>query len=110
MGTKGELRAALDSDSPIKVFNFTQNDYETYDITGDNSITGGHGGGDPVMLNDIFNPEPPVDPYKRAAGYIDGCMSILTGIAGNKSIATGMPVEVKELVDIPNFKKKWAER
>ena len=72
--------------------------------------TGGHGGGDPVMLNDIFNPNPPVDPYKRAAGYIDGCMSILTGIAGNKSIATGMPVEVKDLVDIPNFKKKWAER
>lgn len=71
---------------------------------------GGHGGGDPVMLNDIFNPNPPVDPYKRAAGYIDGCMSILTGIAGNKSIATGMPVEVKDLVDIPDFKKKWAER
>ena len=72
--------------------------------------TGGHGGGDPVMLNDIFNPNPPVDPYKRAAGYIDGCMSILTGIAGNKSIATGMPVEVKDLVDIPDFKKKWVER
>ena len=66
--------------------------------------TGGHGGGDPVMLNDIFNPNPPEDPYKRAAGYIDGCMSILTGIAANKSIATGLPVDVKDLVDIPGFK------
>lgn len=31
-------------------------------------------------------------------------MSILTGIAANKSMATGMPVEVKELVNIPGFK------
>ena len=65
---------------------------------------GGHGGGDPVMLNDIFNPNPPEDPFKRAAGYVDGCMSILTGIAANKSIATGMPVMVKDLVDIPGVK------
>ena len=66
--------------------------------------SGGHGGGDPVMLNDIFNPNPPADPYKRAAGYVDGCMSILTGIAANKSMATGLPVDVKDLVDIPRFK------
>ena len=65
---------------------------------------GGHGGGDPVMLNDIFNPNPPADPFNRAAGYIDGCMSILTGIAANKSIATGLPVDVKGLVDIPGVK------
>ena len=56
------------------------------------------------MLNDIFNPEPPADPFNRAAGYIDGCMSILTGIAANRSMATGMPVDVKDLVDIPGFK------
>ena len=36
--------------------------------------------------------------------HIDGCMSILTGIAANKSIATGLPVDVKGLVDIPGFK------
>ena len=66
--------------------------------------SGGHGGGDPVMLNDIFNPNPPEDPYHRSAGYIDGAMSILTGIAANKSMATGLPVEIKDLVNIPGFK------
>ena len=65
---------------------------------------GGHGGGDPVLLNDIFG-VPEYDPYKRAAGYIDGCMSILTGISANKSMATGMPVEVMSLVDIPGYRK-----
>ena len=65
---------------------------------------GGHGGGDPVMLNDIFGiPEP--DPFKRAAGYIDGCMSILTGISANKSMASGLPVDVMQIVDIPGYRK-----
>jgi len=61
-------------------------------------LAGGHGGGDPVLLNDIFgNPDP--DPLNRTASHIDGAMSILTGIAANKSIATGMPVDIKPLVE-----------
>jgi len=59
---------------------------------------GGHGGGDPVLLNDIFGIPVP-DPLERAASHIDGAMSILTGIAANQSIATGMPVNIKDLVE-----------
>lgn len=58
---------------------------------------GGHGGGDPVLLNDLFGtPEP--DRFNRAASHVDGAMSILTGIAGNISIRTGQPVDVTQLV------------
>ena len=58
---------------------------------------GGHGGGDPVLLNDIFGiPEP--DPLNRAASHVDGAMSILTGSAANRAIATGLPVNIKDLV------------
>ena len=58
---------------------------------------GGHGGGDEVMLEDIFgNPGP--DPFRRAAGVAEGCSSILTGIAANKSIASGLPVRIKDLL------------
>jgi len=58
---------------------------------------GGHGGGDPLLLNDIFgNPEQ--DPFHRAASHVDGAMSILTGVAANKSIASGLPVEIDSLV------------
>ena len=60
---------------------------------------GGHGGGDNVMLADLFG-EPEYDPLNRAASHIDGTMSILTGIAANKSIATGLPVNIKDLVDL----------
>jgi hypothetical protein len=61
------------------------------------SGSGGHGGGDNVMLNDIFGTPLP-DRFKRAAGAEDGAASILTGIAGNKSIASGLPVRIKDLL------------
>ena len=66
---------------------------------------GGHGGGDRVLLNDMFG-VPDYDPFNRAASHIDGAMSILTGISANKSMMTGMPVNVLDLVDIPGYKKR----
>ncbi len=58
---------------------------------------GGHGGADPVMLEQLFHPEPPHDPFNRAASHIDGAASILLGIAANKSI------ESKQLVYVDNL-------
>ncbi|HUX20744.1 MAG TPA: Gfo/Idh/MocA family oxidoreductase [Spirochaetia bacterium] len=58
---------------------------------------GGHGGGDARLLRDIFVGGGG-DPLHRAAGYIDGAWSILTGISANRSIATGTPVKAGDLV------------
>lgn len=58
---------------------------------------GGHGGGDPKLLEDLFGTPPP-DRFNRAASHIDGAMSVLTGIAANKSIRTGLPVHIRDLV------------
>ncbi len=69
---------------------------DPYDVELEEGI-GGHGGGDPVLLKDIFG-VPEYDPLHRAASYTDGAMSILTGIAANKSIASGMPVNIEGLV------------
>jgi len=57
---------------------------------------GGHGGGDPVLLNDLFG-TPAEDIYNRAADHIDGAQSIMTGIAANQAIRTGLPVRIKDL-------------
>jgi predicted dehydrogenase len=63
---------------------------------------GGHGGADPVMLEQIFAPNPPDDPYHRAASHIDGAASILVGIAANQSLETGKLVRIENLFRLPN--------
>lgn len=59
---------------------------------------GGHGGGDPTMLDAIFLEQAPFDPLYRAADHTDGLRSILTGIAANKSIASGLAVDIDTLL------------
>ena len=58
---------------------------------------GGHGGGDKVLLDDLFG-EPVDDPLKRAASHVQGAYSILTGIAANKSMSSRRIVYVDDLV------------
>jgi predicted dehydrogenase len=60
--------------------------------------TGGHGGGDIVMLKEIFEPGGAPDKYLRAADQRGGAYSILTGIAANRSMETGKLVRVDRLV------------
>lgn len=81
----------------IKVFPMFAAPYEVEVEEG----VGGHGGGDPVLLNDLFG-TPVEDPFHRAANHIDGARSILTGIAANRSIQTGLAVQIDELVKFHN--------
>ena len=69
---------------------------EPYEVPFD-KLEGSHGGSDDVMLQDIFGTPQP-DPFNRAAGLEDGLMSILTGIAANKSIASGLPCKIADLI------------
>lgn len=91
-GGKAELEGAAHHHQ-IMVYPLFDKPYEAEVITGE----GGHGGGDPVLLESLFgNPAP--DPFKREADHIQGAMSILTGIAANKSIASGLPVRIDDLI------------
>jgi predicted dehydrogenase len=83
---------------------------------------GGHGGGDVLMLQQIFtdenardgnacseyansenangenaNSENPRDALHHQAGFRDGLASLALGIAANHSIASGQPVRVRDL-------------
>lgn len=62
---------------------------------------GGHDGGDPVMLDDIFLPQPPADKYLRASDERAGAASSLIGIAANQCFQTGQLVKIADLV--PNL-------
>lgn len=66
--------------------------YEVPIINGE----GGHGGGDELLLSDLFN-GPGEDPLGRPSGYLDGLRSVSVGIAGNESLESGLPVRTADL-------------
>ncbi|TFI56882.1 Gfo/Idh/MocA family oxidoreductase [Sphingomonas parva] len=59
--------------------------------------TGGHGGGDDVMLADLFGPPSP-DAAGRVADERSGCNSMLIGAAANRCFETGGPVRIADMV------------
>jgi len=60
---------------------------------------GGHGGGDTVMLAELFGARgAAADPTLRAADERGGCASILIGVAANKCFREGGEVRIADLV------------
>jgi predicted dehydrogenase len=67
---------------------------------------GGHGGGDDLLLRDVFFPDAAPDPWMRRADHRGGAWSILTGIAANLSLREGRSVTAEELVpglELPDY-------
>jgi predicted dehydrogenase len=58
---------------------------------------GAHGGGDALLLDDLFRPGSRPDPLGQAAGWLDGVRSVLVGAAANRSLGTGQPVLLADL-------------
>jgi len=85
----------------IRIYPTREPAYEVPVWTGE----GGHGGGDDVMLRDLFAPEG-TDKYLRAADHRSGAASILCGIAANRSIAEGTWIQASDLLhglDRPDY-------
>ncbi|MEU8300792.1 Gfo/Idh/MocA family oxidoreductase [Micromonospora sp. NPDC048909] len=59
----------------------------------------GHGGADARMTRVLFGGGP--DPLDRAADAEDGALALLTGLAANRSLETGQPVRVADLLTLP---------
>ena len=58
---------------------------------------GGHGGGDPLIQEQIFSTDPPEEPHGRNAQHGQGAASILIGIAANHCFESGQPVKISDL-------------
>jgi predicted dehydrogenase len=57
---------------------------------------GGHGGGDALLLADVFV-GPGDDWLERPSNWVDGVRSVAVGMAGNESLRTGLPVKIADL-------------
>lgn len=90
MGTKGELRAALEGDTPISLYDFETRTTEEIPMNARDGIDGGHGGGD--------------------SGIIDSLYEYLTGDYAGKSISDiGISVENHLLVFAAEESRKSGE-
>jgi len=83
-----------DYDVSARVFPLRKPAYDVAPRTG----KGSHGGGDAVMLADLFSAAPATDPLRRAADERGGAYSILVGVAANRCFATGETVRIADLV------------
>jgi len=58
-----------------------------------------HSGGDKLMLERLFGGDSAIsDPYRRTADSSAGAYSIAVGVAANKSIVTGAPVDIADVL------------
>ncbi len=91
----GSVPGALKSDgTTIKIYPMREAAYSIPIWTGE----GAHGGGDKLMLDELFLPVKPADKYLRTADHRGGAASILTGIAANHAMRTGETIQVAKLV------------
>jgi predicted dehydrogenase len=91
----GSVPGAIKGDGTyIRIFPLRKPAYEVALWKGE----GAHGGGDALLLRDIFLPEEPKDKYLRAADQRSGAHSLLVGVAANKSFVSGRAVEIDGLV------------
>ncbi|MCL3859432.1 Gfo/Idh/MocA family oxidoreductase [Actinotalea sp. K2] len=73
-----------------------QKHWETAKVVPIVTTAGGHGGGDRLLLDDVFRGTA-ADPLGRQAGYRDGLRSVVVGIAANTSMVTGERVLMADL-------------
>lgn len=63
-------------------------------------LEGSHGGGDAILQEQIFSPQPPPDPLGCSAGHEQGAASLLIGAAANESMRRESPVLINDLVTL----------
>jgi predicted dehydrogenase len=91
----GSVPGAIKGDGAyIRIFPLRAPAYEVELWSGQ----GGHGGGDTLLLNDLFLPEKPQDKYLRAADQRGGAYSVLIGVAANRSMVSNRAVNIDDLV------------
>ena len=61
------------------------------------NLGGGHGGGDPLLMDELFLGPDPLAPVDRLALLKDGIDAVLTGVAVRQSADTGRVISVSEM-------------
>ena len=99
MGTKGELRAALDdNDTPIEIFDFDTRKTTEIPMSGLDGIAGGHGGGDEGIVRTLYDYFRGTYDGKSACDISVSCANHLIVFAAEEARANGTVVDFEEFV------------
>ena len=102
-GTKGEIRAALKGDSPIRVYDIVSKETEEIPSSGTDGVLGGHGGGDAGIVRTLYSYM--VGEYNGVSvpTIEESCYNHLITFAAEHARNTGTVVDVDEYIN--NLKK-----
>jgi len=95
-GSLKDINQGMTIQEPVKIL-LRPHWKQPVSIPVEQSSEGGHGGGDRRLLEDLFRGGE-ADPLSRAADHRAGALAVLTGIAANRSMASGAPVRVDDLL------------
>ncbi len=108
-GTKGRIDLWIEESNPVEEKPYDEivvtRNFGTREFIRIPHSKSGHGGGDKILKDSIFNGGGD-DPLHQEASVRDGALSILVGIAARKSCETGMPVKIADLTSIKPEKKR----
>ncbi|HEY3472031.1 MAG TPA: Gfo/Idh/MocA family oxidoreductase [Amycolatopsis sp.] len=94
---ENEFAAGAANNEPGRARLTLQRHWAPFEVVLDDVVGAGHGGGDERMLAELLGDAEP-DPLGCAADHDAGLKALLTGLAANRSLATGRPVSVDELL------------
>ncbi|MBD1379398.1 Gfo/Idh/MocA family protein [Metabacillus arenae] len=107
-GTKGRIETQ-EFHAPSRVpFPVPEQTIEYYPLFGSKEIIhvvqtpGGHGGGDPILLEDIFLGADPRRQYDILAGTVAGAYSIAAGEAIWRSVKEKAPINIQSMLKLEN--------
>ncbi len=98
MGTKGEIHAAMDGETPIEIYNLETGKKETVPLVAADGINGGHGGGDNGLVKTLHEYFSGSYSGKSIPEIGESCYSHYIAFAIEKAREAGIVVDVDEYI------------
>ncbi len=98
-GTKAEMRAAMDGESPMEIFDFETRETTKIDLVGKDGIAGGHGGGDVGIVNALYDYLTDAKTAEEVSEIGISCKNHMLVFAAEKSRQTNTVVDIDEYVN-----------
>jgi len=99
MGTKGELRASLEENGSIRIYDFLAREETTIPMSAVDGIVGGHGGGDTGIVNTVYDYLSNDKKPKAIPSIEESCHNHILVFAAEESRISGNVIIVNDYIE-----------